>query len=170
MRYMRLPFIYPYRSVNIKYANLNDALTKKLVSTRIVTPMPRVKNVDPELLKLLAPQSITTYNLPSTGGGGSVLPNGQPTPLGLQPGPADTALTRKEVARMINRALRKRLPTGGGGSVLPKGQPGMGFGGPLMWAALGSLGGVLLDRLLSSGRKKHEPSYYAPYIPGYRLY
>ena len=157
MRYMRLPFIYPYRSVNIKYANLNDALTKKLVSTKIVTPMPRVKNVDPELLKLLAPQSITTYNLPSA-------------PLRLQPGPADTPLTRKEVTRMINRALRKRLPTGGGGSVLPKGQPGMGFGGPLMWAALGSLGGVLLDRLLSSGRKKHEPSYYAPYIPGYRLY
>lgn len=159
---MRLPFIYPYRSVNIKYANLNDALTKALI-----TPMPRLENVDPKLLELLAPQSITTYNLPSlspsvtpaptTGGGGSVLPKGQPIPPRLQPGPAGTPLTRKEFMRMLNKALRKR-------------PPGMGFGGSLMWTALGGLGGVLLDRLLSSGGKKHEPSYYAPYIPGYRLY
>jgi len=75
----------------------------------------------------------------------------------LQPGPAGTPLTRKEFMRMLNKALRKR-------------PPGMGFGGSLMWTALGGLGGVLLDRLLSSGGKKHEPSYYAPYIPGYRLY
>ena len=149
---MRLPFIYPYRSVNIKYANSNAALTKTLI-----TPMPRLKNVDPELLKLLAPQSITTYNLPSTGGGGSVLPKGQPIPPRPQPGPAGTPLTRKEFMRMLNKALRKR-------------PPGMGFGGALMWTALGGLGGVLLDRLFSSGSKKREYPYYAPYIPGYRLY
>ena len=70
---------------------------------------------------------------------------------------ANTPLTRKEFMRMLNKALRKR-------------PPGMGFGGSLMWTALGGLGGVLLDRLLSSGGKKHAPSYYAPYIPGYRLY
>jgi len=93
----------------------------------------------------------------TTGGGGSVLSKGQPIPPRLQPGPAGTPLTRKEFMRMLNKALRKR-------------PPGMGFGGSLMWTALGGLGGVLLDRLLSSGRKKHEPSYYAPYIPGYRLY
>jgi len=146
MRYMRLPFIYPYRSVNIKYANLNYANLNDALTKAPVTPMPRLENVNPKLLKRLAPQSR------------------------LQPGPAGTPLTHKEVMRMLNKALRKRLPTGGGGSVLPKGQPGMGFGGPLMWTALGSLGGVLLDRLLSSRGKKHEPSYYAPYIPGYRLY
>jgi len=99
----------------------------------------------------------TKIPAPTTGGGGSVLPKGQPTPPRLQPGPAGTPLTRKEFMRMLNKALRKR-------------PPGMGFGGSLMWTALGGLGGVLLDRLLSSGGKKHEPSYYAPYIPGYRLY
>jgi len=99
----------------------------------------------------------TETSAPTTGGGGSVLPKGQPTPPRLQPGPAGTPLTRKEFMRMLNKALRKR-------------PPGMGFGGGLMWTALGGLGGVLLDRLLSSGGKKHEPSYYAPYIPGYRLY
>jgi len=162
MRYMRLPFIYPYRSVNIKYANLDDALTKALI-----TPMPRLENVDPKLLRLLAPQSITTYNLPSlspsveqpanTSVNPPVQTKGQLTPPRLQPGPAGTPLTRKEFMRMLNKALRKR-------------PPGMGFGGALMWTALGGLGAVLLDRLFSSGSKKREYPYYAPYIPGYRLY
>lgn len=162
MRYMRLPFIYPYRSVNIKYANLDDALTKALI-----TPMPRLENVDPKLRRFLAPQSITTYNLPSlspsveqpanTSVNPPVQTKGQLTPLRLQPGPAGTPLTRKEFMRMLNKALRKR-------------PPGMGFGGALMWTALGGLGGVLLDRLFSSGSKKREYPYYAPYIPGYRLY
>lgn len=162
MRYMRLPFIYPYRSVNIKYANLDDALTKALI-----TPMPRLENVDSKLLGLLAPQSITTYNLPSlspsveqpanTSVNPPVQTKGQLTPPRLQPGPAGTPLTRKEFMRMLNKALRKRPPD-------------MGFGGALMWTALGGLGGVLLNRLFSSGSKKREYPYYAPYIPGYRLY
>lgn len=167
MRYMRLPFIYPYRSVNIKYANSNAALTNAALTKTLITPMPTLKNVDPELLERLAPQSITTYNLPSlspsveqpanTFVNPPVQTKGQLTLSRLQPGPAGTPLTRKEVMRMLNKALRKR-------------PPGMGFGGALMWTALGGLGGVLLDRLFSSGSKKREYPYYAPYIPGYRLY
>ena len=192
MRYMRLPFIYPYRSVNIKYANLNDALTEAFI-----TPMPRLGNVDPKLLKLLAPQSITTYNLPSLSpsveqpANTSVNPPVQnPNPEAAKPAPANTQSSTGGAAGSDKPIIRKGRPGTGnkpltrreaerlmrkfqGSRALGFGRaagPGMGFGGALMWTALGGLGGVLLDRLLSSGRKKHEPSYYAPYIPGYRLY
>jgi len=156
MWYNTTTLAYSYHPINCKVAS---ALIKQAydpyppVLAGLVQPSPSagttVAIVDGRIVDLSA---IANSAQPPSAGGGSVLPKGQP-----KPGPAGTPLTRKEFRRMSNKALRKR-------------PPGMGFGGGLMWAALASLGGVLLDRLLSSGGKKHEPSYYAPYIPGYRLY
>jgi len=142
MRYVRLPFIYSYRPVNIKFAAFDAEDWMESWSPALQTEGNKglANTLASDVNKTLTKQRVR-----------------KPTPPRLQPGPAGTPLTRKEVRRMLNKALRKRPPS-------------MGFGGGLMWAALGSLGGVLLDRLLSSGGKKHEPSYYAPYIPGYRLY
>ena len=161
MWYNTTTLAYSYHPINCKVAS---ALIKQAydpyppVLAGLVQPSPSagttVAIVDGGIVD---PSAIANSAQPPSAGGGSVPPKGQPIPPRLQPGPADTPLTRKEVKRMLNKALRKR-------------PPGMGFGGGLMWAALASLGGVLLDRLLSSGGKKHEPSYYAPYIPGYRLY
>ena len=141
MWYNTTTLAYSYHPINCKVAS---ALIKQAYD-----PYPPVAIVDGRIVDLSA---IANSAQPPSAGGGSVPPKGQP-----KPGPAGTPLTRKEFRRMSNKALRKR-------------PPGMGFGGGLMWAALASLGGVLLDRLLSSGGKKHEPAYYAPYIPGYRLY
>ena len=142
MRYVRLPFIYSYRPVNIKFAAFDAEDWMESWSPALQTEGNKslANALASDVNKTLTKQRVR-----------------KPIPPRLQPGPAGTPLTRKEVRRMLNKALRKR-------------PPGMGFGGGLMWAALGGLGGVLLARLLSSGGKKHEPSYYAPYIPGYRLY
>jgi len=180
---MRLPFIYPYRSVNIKYANLNDALTKALI-----TPMPRLENVDPKLLELLAPQSITTYNLPSLSpsveqpANTSVNPPVQkPNPKAAKPAPANTQSSTGGAAGSDKPIIRKGRP-GTGNKPLTRreaerlmrkflGSRALGFGRAAGLVAAGGLGTLLLSRLLfGSGESKSEYPYYyySPYTPGYR--
>jgi len=75
---MRLPFIYPYRSVNIKYANLNDALTNK-------------------------PAPANTQS--STGGAAG---SDKPIIRKGRPGTGNKPLTRREAERLMRKFLGSR--------------------------------------------------------------
>ena len=166
MRYVRLPFIYSYRPVNIKFAafdaedwmesrspalqaegnkGLANALAsdvnKTLTKQRVRKPTPKATQITSE-----------NTQAPTDGAAGS----DKPIIRKGRPGTGNKPLTRREAERLMRKFLGSRA---------------LGFGRAAGLVAAGGLGTLPLSRLLfGSGESKSEYPYYyyPPYASGYR--
>lgn len=163
---MRLPFIYPYRSVNIKYAYFDaenwmeswgpaaQANGSKGLANTLASDIAENSTKRPAK----TPNPVTTQPAPANNQAAAtdVVAGDKPKIRRSRPRTGNKPLTRREAERLMRKFLGARA---------------LGFGRAAGLVAAGGLGSLLLSRLLfGSGESKPEYPYYyySPYAPGYR--